>query len=77
VLEPYQHQVRNWEGDIYVFGIQLVEGGKNSCTTFRLADSNEDLDCDMLEVIQGKSILRDFLGDDLREARYHLLVELS
>jgi hypothetical protein len=73
VLEPYQHRVNL---ETWVFGIDIVSGSEGACETFRPIDSNEDMDRDMLRVIQGKGVLRDFFGDDLRSARYHLLVHL-
>ena len=78
-LEPYQHRlIVNDEGDYsYFFGVLLAEGSDMSSTTFRPVDSNDDLDRDMLEVIRGKYLLRECFGDNLREAKYHLLVELD
>jgi len=76
MLDQYQHRVCGWDSESWVFGIQLADGSSGSCESFLPVDSDEDLDRNLLEVIQGKAVLRDYFGTDLQEARYHLLVEL-
>jgi hypothetical protein len=76
VLDQYQHLVRGWDSESWVFGILIADGSGGDCTTFLPIDSDEDLDQSLPVVIQGKSVLRDYFGTDLQEARYHLLVKL-
>jgi hypothetical protein len=56
VLEQYQHRIRGWDSKFWVFGVQLADGSSGACESFKPVDSNDDLDRDMLEVIQGKVI---------------------
>ena len=77
VLDQYQHLVRGWDSESWVFGILIAEGSGGNCATFLPIDSDEDPDRNLLEVLKGKSVLRDYFGTDLQEARYHLLVEIK